>query len=82
MRRKLLPQTEAAVIRQHRATAEIQSLLNHGDVLNDAFLPRERRVSSRLIQICLPRVTVCIVPQTVDQMSGKVEKATMGLVML
>lgn len=47
MRQKLLPQTAAtAVIRQHRATGENLSVLNHGDVLNDAFRRGKRRVSS------------------------------------
>lgn len=44
MRQKLLPQT--AAIRQHRATGENLSVLNHGDVLNDAFRRGKRRVSS------------------------------------
>lgn len=50
MRRKLLPQTAAAaVIRQRRATGENLSVLNHGDVLNDAFRRGERRVSSCIL---------------------------------
>lgn len=59
MRRKLLPQTAAAaVIRQRRATGENLSVLNHGDVLNDAFRRGKRRVSSCLFIIRLLPDTV------------------------
>ncbi|KAF3841303.1 hypothetical protein F7725_007165 [Dissostichus mawsoni] len=52
MRRKLLPQTAAAaaaVIRQRRATGENLSVLNHGDVLNDAFRRGKRRCEEKCV---------------------------------
>jgi len=66
---------------QRRATGENLSVINHGDVLNDAFRWGKRRVSSCIFTTWLLPHTVWHPLKSWHKISEEAEKATMGLCM-